>query len=106
MPDHPSSSVFLKYLISNTITSFHSILQVAKSIKVVCSSTSAALSISLDKDLIKGAHLEINADCVKESILETKKLKLIEQVRRVHHVAMIFFSIYASNIQSFCYAEY
>jgi DNA-directed RNA polymerase III subunit RPC1 len=53
--------------------------QVAKSIKVVCSSTSAALSISLDKDLIKGAHLEINADCVKESILETKKLKLIEQ---------------------------
>jgi hypothetical protein len=79
VPDHPSSSVFLKYLISNTIISFDSI-QVAKSIKVVTTSSSAALSISLDDKIIEAAHLNIKADSVKESILNGK-LKLNEEVK-------------------------
>ncbi|WJX50334.1 DNA-directed RNA polymerase [Trifolium repens] len=52
--------------------------QVAKSIKVVTTSSSAALSISLDDKIIKAAHLNIKADSVKESILNGK-LKLNEE---------------------------
>ncbi|MED6160929.1 DNA-directed RNA polymerase III subunit 1 [Stylosanthes scabra] len=50
--------------------------QVAKSIKVVIDSRSAVIVISLDMDRIRDAHLNIDANIVKESILRTPKLKL------------------------------
>ncbi|XP_020235574.1 DNA-directed RNA polymerase III subunit 1 [Cajanus cajan] len=50
--------------------------QVAKSIKVVMTSRSAAIVITLDMKRIENAHLNIDANIVKESILRTKKTKL------------------------------
>ncbi|AES88756.2 DNA-directed RNA polymerase I protein [Medicago truncatula] len=50
--------------------------QVAKSIKVVYSYTLAAVFISLDMGIIEKAGLNIDANIVKESILQTGKLKL------------------------------
>ncbi|KAK7404643.1 hypothetical protein VNO78_05598 [Psophocarpus tetragonolobus] len=50
--------------------------QVAKSIKVVMTSRSASVVISLDMERIQNAHLNIDANIVKESILQTKKTKL------------------------------
>ncbi|GAU14614.1 hypothetical protein TSUD_96780 [Trifolium subterraneum] len=50
--------------------------QVAKSIKVVCTSRSAALFISLDEKIIEDACLNIDPNIVRESILQTGKLKL------------------------------
>lgn len=103
MPDHPSSSLFLKYLISNTITLFQSI-QVAKSIKVVYSYTLAAVFISLDMGIIEKAGLNIDANIVKESILQTGKLKLKPEVKSTScNYEFLFYSIYAANIESFFY---
>ncbi|CAJ2654286.1 unnamed protein product [Trifolium pratense] len=53
--------------------------QVAKSIKVVATSRSAALFISLDEKIIEEAYLNIDSNTVKESILQTGKLKLKEK---------------------------
>ncbi|KAJ7947738.1 DNA-directed RNA polymerase subunit [Quillaja saponaria] len=53
--------------------------QVAKSIKIVFSSRSASIVISLDMERIQDAQLNINADIVKESILQTPKLKLKDE---------------------------
>ncbi|TKY57741.1 DNA-directed RNA polymerase III subunit RPC1 [Spatholobus suberectus] len=50
--------------------------QVAKSIKVVMTSRLASVVITLDMERIKDAHLNIDANIVKESILQTKKTKL------------------------------
>lgn len=50
--------------------------QVAKSIKVVYSNKLAAVFISLDMGIIEKAGLNIDANIVKESILQTGKLKL------------------------------
>lgn len=80
MLDHPSSGLFLKCLISNIITLFQP-MQVAKSIKVVMSSRSAVIVITLDMERIQDAHLNIDANIVKESILQTKKIKLKPEVK-------------------------
>ncbi|KAK7341753.1 hypothetical protein VNO80_24692 [Phaseolus coccineus] len=50
--------------------------QVAKSIKVVVTSRLASVVITLDMERIQDAHLNIDANIVKESILQTKKTKL------------------------------
>lgn len=50
--------------------------QVAKSIKVVLTSRLATVVITLDMERIQDAHLNIDANVVKESILQTKKTKL------------------------------
>ncbi|CAJ1951517.1 unnamed protein product [Sphenostylis stenocarpa] len=50
--------------------------QVAKSIKVVMTSRLASVDITLDMERIQDAHLNIDANIVKESILQTKKTKL------------------------------
>ncbi|KAI4322195.1 hypothetical protein L6164_021912 [Bauhinia variegata] len=50
--------------------------QVAKSIKVVMASRSASVVITLDMDRIQDAQLNIDANVVKESILQTPKTKL------------------------------
>ncbi|XP_016187356.1 DNA-directed RNA polymerase III subunit 1 [Arachis ipaensis] len=50
--------------------------QVAKSIKVVITSRSASIVISLDMERIRDAHLHVDANIVRESILHTPKLKL------------------------------
>lgn len=103
MPDHPSSSLFLKYLISDTITLFQSI-QVTKSIKVVYSYTLAAVFISLDMGIIEKAGLNIDANIVKESILQTGKLKLKPEVKSTScNYEFLFYSIYTPNIESFFY---
>jgi len=89
------------YLISNTITLFQSI-QVAKSVKVVYSQKLAAVFISLDMGIIKKAGLNIDANIVKESILQTGKLKLKPEVKNTScNYEFLFYSIYSSNIQTF-----
>ncbi|KAK7278312.1 hypothetical protein RJT34_23339 [Clitoria ternatea] len=50
--------------------------EVAKSIKVVMTSRSSSIVITLDMQRIQEAHLNIDANIVKESILQTKKAKL------------------------------
>lgn len=56
-------------------------MQVAKSIKIVMTSRLASVVISLDMERTQDAQLHIDANVVKESILQTPKLKLKEQVR-------------------------
>lgn len=53
--------------------------QVAKSIKIVMTSRLASIVIALDMETIQDAHLCINADIVKESIVQTPKIKLKQQ---------------------------
>ncbi|KAE9620519.1 hypothetical protein Lal_00018992 [Lupinus albus] len=53
--------------------------QVAKSIKVVMSSRSASVVITLDMKRIQDAYLNIDANIVKESILQAKKIKLKQE---------------------------
>jgi len=57
------------------------LIQVAKSIKVVMTSRSASVVITLDMKRIQDAHLNIDANIVKESILRTKKTKLKPEVK-------------------------
>lgn len=57
------------------------VLQVAKSIKTSQASRLASIVITLDMKRIQGAHLSIDAYIVKESILQTKKMKLKEPVK-------------------------
>ena len=56
-------------------------MQVAKSIKIVMTSRLASVVITLDMEIIEEAQLYIDANIVKESILQTPKIKLKEQVR-------------------------
>ncbi|XP_031282387.1 DNA-directed RNA polymerase III subunit 1 [Pistacia vera] len=53
--------------------------QVAKSIKIVMTSRLSSIVITLDMQTIQDAHLCITADVVKESILQTPRIKLKEQ---------------------------
>ncbi|XVF46430.1 hypothetical protein PTKIN_Ptkin03bG0026100 [Pterospermum kingtungense] len=53
--------------------------QVAKSIKIVMTSRLASVVITLDMDRIKDAYLYIDANVVKEAILQAPKIKLKEQ---------------------------
>ncbi|XP_022755688.1 DNA-directed RNA polymerase III subunit 1 isoform X1 [Durio zibethinus] len=53
--------------------------QVAKSIKIVMTSRLASVVITLDMERIQDAQLYIDANIVKESILQTPKIKLKEQ---------------------------
>ena len=57
------------------------VTQVAKSIKIVMTSRLASVVITLDMEIIQKAQLYIDANIVKESILQTPKIKLKEQVR-------------------------
>ncbi|KAK4255011.1 hypothetical protein QN277_008074 [Acacia crassicarpa] len=50
--------------------------QIAKSIKIVMTSRSASIVITLDMEIIRGAQLNIDANIVRESILHAPKLKL------------------------------
>ncbi|XP_022755690.1 DNA-directed RNA polymerase III subunit 1 isoform X3 [Durio zibethinus] len=54
-------------------------LEVAKSIKIVMTSRLASVVITLDMERIQDAQLYIDANIVKESILQTPKIKLKEQ---------------------------
>lgn len=92
MLDQPSSSIFLKYLISNSTTLFQSI-QVAKNIQVVYTSRSAAILISLDMKIIEDAHLNIDANTVKQSILQSGNLKLKSEVKSKYCNNDFFFPI-------------
>lgn len=56
-------------------------LQVAKSIKIVMSARLASIVITLDIGMIQALRLHVDAYRVKQSILQTKKLKLKEQVK-------------------------
>ncbi|KAL0324389.1 UNVERIFIED_CONTAM: DNA-directed RNA polymerase III subunit [Sesamum calycinum] len=57
--------------------------QVAKSIKTSQASRSASIVITLDMKRIQGAQLSIDAYTVKESILQTPRMKLKEQQIKV-----------------------
>ncbi|KAL8485814.1 hypothetical protein ACS0TY_027920 [Phlomoides rotata] len=59
--------------------------QVAKSIKTSQATRLASIVITLDMKRIQGAHLCIDAYIVKESILQTKKMKLKEPQIKVLH---------------------
>jgi len=54
--------------------------QVAKSIRIVMTSRLASIVVTLDMERIQVSQLYINSQIVKESILQTPKIKLKEQV--------------------------
>ncbi|KAH7560948.1 hypothetical protein JRO89_XS10G0144500 [Xanthoceras sorbifolium] len=72
--DNENSARVVKGRIEKTILG-----QIANSIKIVMTSRKAAIVIALDMETIQDAHLCINADIVKEAILQTPKLKLKQQ---------------------------
>ncbi|KAK3012631.1 hypothetical protein RJ639_008587 [Escallonia herrerae] len=53
--------------------------QVAKSVKIVMTSRSASIVITLDMEVIQASQLGIDAHTVKTSILQTPKIKLKDQ---------------------------
>ncbi|XP_065849011.1 DNA-directed RNA polymerase III subunit 1 isoform X2 [Euphorbia lathyris] len=57
--------------------------QVAKSIKILMTSRSASVMITLDMQLIQEAQLSLDAETVRESILQTPRIKLKPQHIRV-----------------------
>ena len=59
----------------------------------------ASIVITLDMEIIQAAQLSIDAHIVKESILQTPKIKLKEQVSDIchNHFVYKFFSIAFSN---------
>lgn len=57
------------------------ILQIAKSIKVVMTSRLASIVITLDIDRIQEALLSIDANVVQDSILQTPRIKLKQEVK-------------------------
>ena len=61
------------------------LIQVAKSIKVVMTSRLASIVITLDMERIQDAHLNVDANSVKESILQTPKLKLKQEVKSFYY---------------------
>lgn len=56
-------------------------MQIAKSIKIVMTSRLASVVITLDMERIQDAQLNIDANIVKESILQTPKIKLKQEVK-------------------------
>lgn len=56
-------------------------MQVAKSIKLVMTSRSASLTVTLDMERIRDVQWCVDANIVKESIIQTPKLKLKQEVR-------------------------
>ncbi|KAK1587161.1 hypothetical protein Q3G72_010241 [Acer saccharum] len=72
--DNENSARVVKGRIEKTVLG-----QVAKSLKIVMTSRKAAIVIVLDMETIQDANLCINADTVKESILQTPRLKLKQQ---------------------------
>lgn len=80
---HKKNAICFVYLFSYglivSVVDFLLIMQVAKSIKIVMTSRLASVVISLDMERIQDAQLHIDANVVKESILQTPKLKLKEQ---------------------------
>ncbi|KAK2643226.1 hypothetical protein Ddye_024989 [Dipteronia dyeriana] len=72
--DNENSARVVKGRIEKTVLG-----QVAKSLKIVMTSRKAAIVIALDMRTIQDANLCINADTVKESILQTPRLKLKQQ---------------------------
>ncbi|KAF4400135.1 hypothetical protein G4B88_021349 [Cannabis sativa] len=57
--------------------------QIAKSIKVVITSRSASVTVTLDMEMIKDAMLSIDAYLVQDSILRTPRIKLKQEHIRV-----------------------
>lgn len=55
-------------------------LKVAECIEIVMSPRAAYIAIRLDMAVIQDAHLYIDANVVKESILETPRIKLKDEV--------------------------
>ncbi|XAR60510.1 DNA-directed RNA polymerase [Bertholletia excelsa] len=53
--------------------------QVAKSVRIVMTSRLASIVVTLDMDRIQASQLSINAQIVKESILQTPRIKLKEE---------------------------
>lgn len=81
-------SVFwVSKLVPHTLR-FLVILQVAKSIKIVMTSRSASVVVSLDMQTIQEAQLSLDANIVKESILRTPRIKIKPQVG--NYLMMIF----------------
>ncbi|KAI9196764.1 hypothetical protein LWI28_026830 [Acer negundo] len=72
--DNENSARAVKGRIEKTVLG-----QVAKSLEIVMTSRKAAIVIVLDMETIQDANLCINADTVKESILQTPRLKLKQQ---------------------------
>lgn len=87
--------IFLKFIVSVDLhsavssptpcmillTNLDIIMKVSKSIKIVMTSRSASIVITLDMVMIQDAHLSIDANVVKESILRTPRIKLKQEVR-------------------------
>lgn len=71
-------------------------VQVAKSIKLVMTSRSASLVVKLDVERIRDVQLCIDANIVKESIIQTPKLKLKNEVR------VYFIVIFLLPLQFIC----
>ncbi|XP_040994118.1 DNA-directed RNA polymerase III subunit 1 isoform X2 [Juglans microcarpa x Juglans regia] len=63
--------------------------QVAKSIKLVMTSRSASLVVKLDMERIRDVQLCIDANIVKESIIQTPKLKLKQEHIKVLDVGKL-----------------
>ncbi|KAJ4725928.1 DNA-directed RNA polymerase subunit [Melia azedarach] len=72
--DNENSARVVKSRIEKTVLG-----QITKSIKIVMTARLASIVITLDMETIQDAHLCINADVVKESILQTPKIKLKQQ---------------------------
>ncbi|CAB4304322.1 unnamed protein product [Prunus armeniaca] len=53
--------------------------QVAESIKIVMTTRSASIVVMLDMAMIQDAHLSIDANAVKESIFQTRGIKLKQE---------------------------
>lgn len=72
--------LFIKYVLGDLFD--HPLtMQVAKSIKLVMTSRLASLVVTLDMERIRDVQLCIDANIVKESIIQTPKLKLKQVVR-------------------------
>ncbi|KAM7490586.1 hypothetical protein LguiA_033507 [Lonicera macranthoides] len=73
-PDNAKTARMVKGRIEKTYLG-----QVAKSVKIVMAARLASIVITLDMEIIQAAQLSIDAHIVKESILQTPKIKLKEQ---------------------------
>jgi hypothetical protein len=79
-------------------------MQVAKSIKLVMTSRLASLVVTLDMERIRDVQLCIDANIVKESIIQTPKLKLKQEVRIFWYIFLFFLLFYVLNISRSCYS--
>lgn len=74
--------------------------QVAESIEVLMTSTSASVRIILDNKIIEEACLSITPWSVKNSILKTPRIKLNDNVRSLDIV--VVFIVVHSDLKSLC----